>query len=125
VVEAWVVGAEGAKTRISAGSRVTLTETVAVTRQDIGPAEAARVLAWRDGRVDFAGETLADAAADFNRYNTRQIVISDAALGRERFYGRFRVEDVDGFAEAVRQTLHATVATGPTEITIGKPTARP
>lgn len=124
-VEAWVVGAKDSRTRISAGGRATLTASVAIDQRTIGQAEAARALAWRDGRVDFAGETLADAAAEFNRYNTRQIVIADAALAKERFYGRFHTDDVEGFAEAVHQTLNASVAMGPSEITIGEPTARP
>lgn len=60
-------------------------------------AEAERLLEWRDGLLVFKDTSLRDAAAEFNRYNVRQIVIVDAAVGALRIGGRFRWDNVDAF----------------------------
>ena len=39
--------------------------------------------------LDFRGETLAQAAEDFNRYNTRKIVIDDPKIAARRVGGVF------------------------------------
>src|SRR3546814_19071126 len=41
-------------------------------------------LRWREGFVEFADATLAEAAAEMNRYSGQQIVIGDPAIGRDR-----------------------------------------
>lgn len=47
------------------------------------------VTAWRSGRLIFDGETLAEAVAEFNRYNDVQIVVDDPQLAAERVSGVF------------------------------------
>lgn len=64
-----------------------------------------RALAWRSGMIDLNGTPLSSAAEEFNRYNRRQIVIADPAIAAEQFDGLFRVNDPDGFAEAVKASL--------------------
>jgi transmembrane sensor len=108
-VETWVVGAEGQKSRLSAGSRAFMADhgppMVAQGSDDIK-----RALAWRDGQIALEGETLADAAAEFNRYNSRKIVIVDAELARQRLVGQFRTSEPEAFARAVKTVLGARVA---------------
>ena len=48
-----------------------LPDRVSVSR--VEPQLLARRLAWTSGRLEFRGETLAEAVAEFNRYNRRQI----------------------------------------------------
>lgn len=66
-------------------------------------------LAWRKGLLVFDGTTLADAAAEFNRYNTKKIVIRDPSLAQLRVNGTFPVHARHDFAEVARVVfgLHA------------------
>jgi transmembrane sensor len=60
-------------------------------------AQAEELLSWRSGLVVFRDTTLSEAAAEFNRYNTRKIVIDDPSIGRIRIGGNFRSTNVDAF----------------------------
>lgn len=66
-------------------------------------------LAWREGRLVFDGATLAQAAAEFNRYNRRQLVIADAQAGAMTIGGSFAPTNLDGFVRLLEQgfALHA------------------
>lgn len=61
------------------------------------PEQAEQRLGWRTGEVVFSATPLAEAAAEFNRYNARRIVIEDPALAQMRVDGGFRIHNVDGF----------------------------
>ena len=65
-------------------------------------------LGWREGRVVFNGTDLAEVAAEFNRYNERQIVIEGDAAAL-RFGGNFDVHNVDGFARLVQENFGLAV----------------
>lgn len=54
-------------------------------------------LSWRAGMLIFSNATLADAVADFNRYNRTKLVMRDPALGRIEIGGSFRSTNVEGF----------------------------
>ncbi|MDB5461439.1 MAG: anti-FecI sigma factor, FecR, partial [Caulobacteraceae bacterium] len=105
-VEAWLSAAAGRRVMIDAGSKLVLD-----ARQPLRAAAAAqeieRSLAWRNGQISLDGETLAEAAAEFNRYNRRQLVIEDPALAGRRFVGLFRTDDPQSFAVAVSATSGA------------------
>lgn len=103
VVEVWSESI-GARVRLSAGERAFVANAAPIQEIAAAPSEADRLLAWRSGKIDLAGETLAAAVAEFNRYNTRQIVF-DTSLGDERFHGVFRTDDPEGFARAVEVSL--------------------
>jgi transmembrane sensor len=59
--------------------------------------EAQEQLAWRTGILMFRDQTLAKAAAEFNRYNERKIVISDPGVANLKIEGNFRATNVDAF----------------------------
>lgn len=82
-------------------------------------ADIQRQLSWRTGEIWLQGETLQDAAAEFNRYNERRLVIGDPALARERFVGLFRTTDPSGFAAAVGAMTGAPVRETDAAIYIG------
>lgn len=63
--------------------------------------EVDRALAWRRGAIVLDGQPLVDAVAEFNRYNDKKLVISDARLGSIRLGGYFRTNDVSGFVTAL------------------------
>lgn len=121
VIEAWADGAEGNRIRLAAGQRAFLADNAAINATPTAPSEVDRALAWRSGRIDLAGETLAHAADEFNRYNRRQIVIADPRLAGERLYGIFRTDDPEGFARAVNSSLNVPIRAGVDEIAIGRP----
>lgn len=64
---------------------------------------AEEYLSWRSGFVNFHDTPLAAAAAEFNRYNTRKIVIGDASVGTMRVGGNFRWSNVDAFVRLLAQ----------------------
>src|SRR5262249_1531150 len=57
--------------------------------------DLARRLEWVTGRISFSGETLAEATAEFNRYNERKLVIADASIRDLTIGGRFQYTDVE------------------------------
>lgn len=105
VVRAWATGAESEAIRIQAGSHAFVADNATVIKAVAPPSELDRQLAWRAGKIDFAGETLAEAVSEFNRYNIRQITVADGAAGEKRLYGVFRIDDPEGFARAASISL--------------------
>jgi len=68
-------------------------ETLVLTKPD---ADIADDLSWRGGMLVFKEQTLAEAADQFNRYNTRQILVEGNAR-RIRIGGSFKADNVDVF----------------------------
>lgn len=64
---------------------------------------------WRKGYLTFRPETLADAVAEFNRYNDIKLSVQGADLGSKQIYGTFRTTDVDVFASVAQEVLHLRV----------------
>ncbi|WP_186457435.1 FecR family protein [Nitrospirillum amazonense] len=72
-----------------------------VSFEAVVPGALDRALMWREGRLAFAGETLAQAAAQFARYSHRRIVLASDRLAQRHISGLFQATDLDGFARAV------------------------
>lgn len=120
VVEAWSAKRGGTRTRLVAGQIALVGAEAKVRRVPDDPSSVDRALAWRGGMIDLQGETLADAAEEFNRYNERKLVIGDDQLAAEQFDGVFRINDPTGFALAVKTSLNVPVALAdPAVIRIG------
>jgi transmembrane sensor len=78
-------------------ARANAISVVRKTRQQL-----ADKMGWRRGVLMFRYTTLADAAAEFNRYNTTKIVIADPKVARLTIYGAFASNDVAAFADAAQ-----------------------
>jgi transmembrane sensor len=65
----------------------------------------ARELAWRSGKLVFDHVTLADAAAQLNRYNHRQVIIADPSVAVLAIDGTFPVNGVGEFAHAAKEVF--------------------
>ena len=118
-VETWLAGSEALRQRVPAGASAFIDEASATPPRivaDEGGAE--RQLAWRSGQLIFSGDTLADAAAEFNRYNKVKVRIADPQLAGERFVGRFRTNEPDAFAHAAATINGARIRTGNDEIVL-------
>lgn len=120
VVEAWCVGDEAHAVRVSHGDQAIVAPAAAPTVAPDGAEEIDRKLAWRTGLIVLSGETLAEAAAEFNRYNDRQIVIEDPELAAQTYVGRFHTNDPEAFVKAVTLTLGAHAQTTPSAYLIYK-----
>ncbi|HVM23090.1 MAG TPA: TonB family protein [Sphingomicrobium sp.] len=59
-------------------------------------------LAWRTGRLLLHDVTLADAAAEFNRYNQKKLVIDDPQIASLSVGGSFLARNVEAFAQLLR-----------------------
>lgn len=80
---------------ISAGHAVDVSEAVVVVRR--APTDTfVESLGWREGVLVFNAQPLAEVAAEFNRYNRRQLLVdpsaADVVIG-----GSFRATNLQGF----------------------------
>jgi transmembrane sensor len=123
VVETWTTGDEARRVRVVAGSKAYVAEYGPPKVVQAAP-DVERSLAWRDGQIALRGETLGEAAAQFNRYNARKLVISDTSLADEKLVGQFRANEPMTFAGAVATTLGATIAEEGDTIQLSRPTRR-
>lgn len=67
--------------------------------------ELADKLSWRQGLLIFKHSTLADAVAEFNRYNGQKLIVTDPAAANLKIYGTFRADNAAQFALAARELL--------------------
>lgn len=110
VVEVWTQDGRTPPRRVAAGERVFADNDLGILTPPKADADLGRQLAWRDGQIVLDGQTLAEAAAEFNRYNDRKIEVADPRLADQRFVGWFRTNDPEGFAEAAALTFSGKVS---------------
>jgi transmembrane sensor len=68
-----------------------------------------RVTAWQRGQLIFDDTSLSEAAAEFNRYDSRKLSIDGPDLGRLRVGGVFKISDPASFAQAMASTFHLRI----------------
>lgn len=89
-------------TLLPAGSIALATRDGVVVRTG-SVADAERMVDWRSGFLVFHDTSLAEAVAEFNRYNPRKLVIGDPAVGALRVGGNFRWSNTDVFVRLLEQ----------------------
>jgi transmembrane sensor len=109
-VETWIDGKREHSLQATAGTRVSILNDAALSTDVTAATDIERALAWREGKIELTGQTLAEAASDFNRYNARKLIVVDERLSHERVYGVFRTSDPVGFAHAIHESLGAQVS---------------
>lgn len=119
-VEVWREGREAALRRVSAGMRTFVGKATGAAPVVTASEEIDRSLSWRTGQLVFEGDTVAEAAAVFNRYNAVKLEVADAALGREKMIGRFRTNEPEAFARAVATLMDARAETRPDRIILSR-----
>jgi len=82
------------------------------TRTD---AQTLRDLSWRQGRMEFENMPLREIAAEFNRYNRRQLIVSDDAADL-RLSVRFAAGNIDGFVRLIQTGFGVSARTEGDEI---------
>lgn len=95
---------------VNANTRLALSDPAHLSSERprlIAPDVVTRDLAWREGKLAFEGETLAQAARAFARYSDTRIQIDDPALAREPVTGLFAANDPVGFSRAIARVFEA------------------
>ena len=105
---------------LPAGS-VALVRGDGVLMRSLAIADAERMLDWRDGLLVFRDTTLAEAAAEFNRYSARKLVIADAEAGALRIGGSFRWDNAEGFARLLERGFPVRAEYAATRIVLHTP----
>jgi transmembrane sensor len=91
---------------------------VSVTRK---PAQSLNdSLEWRHGMLVFRHTTLADAAAEFNRYNREKLVVADTQAASLTVVGTFRAANVAAFTDATQAVFGLHVESHGDEIVISR-----
>jgi len=104
---------------LSAGEVATAVAGKVSVTKDFAPAVAAE-LAWRNGLLIFKHTTLAAAAAEFNRYSKRKLVIADDGTGNLTIDGTFPTADIDAFTDAAQTVFRLKVEHRGNEILISR-----
>jgi len=76
-------------------------------------------LAWRSGMLVFNQQTLADAAEQFNRYNSRKIIVEGKAR-RIRIGGSFKADNVEVFVLLLHRGFGLSVDNQGTRIVVSR-----
>jgi transmembrane sensor len=99
-----------AQLELPAGRQVTYSEKGLGQPAAIDPAA---VTAWQDGIVIFDATPISKVIEEVNRYRAGRVILTNAALGRERMSARFRIANIDGVVEQIAQVFGARVRTLP------------
>lgn len=107
--------------RVTANFKASARPGIDIRIQPLQVEQAGRELAWSDGMLAFEGDTLAEAAAQFARYNSVRILVDDPEVAQRRVAGLYSATDPDGFAAAVAASLGLRVERTERGIHLEKP----
>ena len=108
---------EAAPVRLAANSQAFAPERAPISTAAVPGAQLTRNLAWRQGRIAFDNQPLADAAREFARYSNIQIHV-EPGLENQTVTGLFVSTDPVGFARAAALSLNLHVTVGNREVSI-------
>ncbi len=109
--------AEAASTETSRDSSrqiyLVANQQVAVDRsgsaETVRTIDSGRALAWAEGRLVFEDVTVGDAIGQFNKYNSIQIVVSNASLVERPISGVFNASDPESFVAFIQSVTSVRV----------------
>jgi transmembrane sensor len=104
-------------TTIGAGSIAVANKSGLLLTNDT-PSKVRALLAWRSGRLLFDDARLSEAAAQFNRYNRKQLIITDADAAKIRIGGSFDARNVDAFARLLGSAYGLNVQSASDRISV-------
>ena len=82
--------------------------------------DVAAATAWTQRKLVFDETPLSEAVAEFNRYNSRQMIIEDASLADYHIRGRFEAGDPDRLLQFLRDRFDADVHEQGDEVRISR-----
>ena len=90
--------------------------------EKINPEELMRRLAWRKGRLNFAGEPLEQVVEEISRYTTNVIQIDDPAVRAIKIGGQFEVGDINMLLDTLEASFSLRIVhSGPNQVLIFPP----
>ncbi len=92
--------ANGKVVMLRAGQQLRVSDS-GLTEPSFAHVDAERKLEWANGWLVFRGETIGEAAREFNRRNVVQIAIEPAIAERTLPYYRFEVDSPESFAKVI------------------------
>jgi transmembrane sensor len=110
---------EALPVRLAANNMALAPMKAPISTAPIPTAQVGRSLAWRQGRIAFDNETLADAAREFGRYSDIQIRVTPDLEG-QTVTGLFVSTDPVGFARAAALSLNLRVDVQNRAVTISR-----
>jgi len=114
-----LASARHAETTLTHGEEATIApnrfSVVKKTAKDL-----ANELSWRRGFLVFRHATLAEVAAEFNRYNRQKIVIGDPAAAETTIDGTFLSNDPGAFTDAAQTLFGLSVRTRANTILVSR-----
>lgn len=116
-VLAWSDGSANKPVPVVAGQQALIAEG-APAPPKVFASKGDDVLAWRRGEIILSGQTIAAAAAEFNRYNQQKIVLGRDAPTQATMVGYFLIDDPKAFAVAVAHITGGHVREGDGEIVV-------
>ena len=102
---------------VSAGEQLTMTSNLAKL---VAHANLAAVTAWTQRRIVFDSANLMEVAEEFNRYNSRQLIIDTPELLQFHISGAFSSTDPESFVRFLRERPDVRVIETASEIRISK-----
>jgi transmembrane sensor len=87
---------------LAAGESTSVAAHKTLKVQKVADEDLTHKLAWTQGRIWFDRVSLAEAVAEFNRYNRRQLVINDSSIAGLHIGGAFEATDLDSFVAALQ-----------------------
>lgn len=75
-------------------------------KENLTPNDIEDDLAWQKGMIVFKGEPLEQALAEISRYTQLRFSISDEGLKQRRVAGYFKVGDIDGLLNALKNSFN-------------------
>ncbi|MGO1070949.1 FecR family protein [Lysobacter sp. CA199] len=108
-LESQPIGGHDQPTTLLPAGSIALAGPNGVLVRSVSVEEAERYVDWRNGYLVFRDTPLAVAAAEFNRYNARKLVIGDAAAGQLRVGGNFRWSNAEVFVGLLEQAMPVRV----------------
>ena len=103
-------GARPQQQVVAGSGAVIQPRSIALTR--LGPRLIEQRTAWREQMVELDGETVEQAAGEFNRYRKTPILIGDTRVSALRIGGRFRTTDSREFLTALQTSLPVRAVDG-------------
>jgi transmembrane sensor len=102
---------------VSAGGQLTITSNLATL---VEHTNVAAVTAWTQRRILFDSATLVEVAEEFNRYNSRQLIIDTPERLQFHISGTFSSTDPESFVRFLRERPDVRVIETASEIRISK-----
>ncbi len=103
---------------IIAGEGACSNDTGCLVQRMSGEAAKTR-LSWREGVLSFRNMPLAEAVAEFNRYNVRKITIADPGVAVMRVEGNFRPTNVQAFVRLLESGFPIRASVSEESIVLG------